>query len=86
MDKRNKDKVVEILSQQASQGTLVIVVTHGPYLTKIGETNEKTTFFSLKTKKMSGKSNIKESDLNIPTAVKKEQKYVAFVLGLVALK
>ncbi|EGP5219271.1 ATP-binding cassette domain-containing protein [Enterococcus faecium] len=36
LDKRNKDKVVEILSQQASQGTLVIVVTHDPYLTKIG--------------------------------------------------
>ena len=36
LDKRNKEQVVEILSQQASQGTLVIVVTHDPYLTKIG--------------------------------------------------
>ena len=36
LDKRNKEQVVEILSQQASQGTLVIVVMHDPYLTKIG--------------------------------------------------
>lgn len=35
LDKRNKERVAEILSQQASQGTLVIVVTHDPYLTKI---------------------------------------------------
>lgn len=36
LDKRHKEQVVEILSQQASQGTLVIVVTHDPYRTKIG--------------------------------------------------
>ncbi len=51
LDKRNKDKVVEILSQQASQGTLVIVVTHDPYLTKIG--NKEDHALKIKKERMS---------------------------------